>query len=358
MSEATSRPKAAELARARAARAAAIANKGGIEQAMVANALPAKIDTTLCEALVLGLLRQGVRTFLTVLGHGCTEVGEVLRIYEQAGVVRTCGVRSEIEASHAAAALRWVTREKAAVVTSIGPGALQALAGSLMPASDGLGVWYLFGDETSEDEGPNMQQVPKHQQGLFLQMCATMGEAYTLHTPGALGAALRRGLVTTEHPCRAGPFFLLMPMNTQPSFMPSFNLAELPSCAPPSLGAAADNGVYDEAVAAIRKAQRVVVKVGGGGRAAGPELARFLDLADGVAVLSPVVSGVIPFTHQRNMLVGGSKGSLCGNFAMEEADLLVAIGSRFVCQGDSSRTGYPRAEHVININGDVHAALR
>jgi 3D-(3,5/4)-trihydroxycyclohexane-1,2-dione acylhydrolase (decyclizing) len=38
--------------------------------------------------------------------------------------------------------------EKAAVVTSIGPGALQALAASLVPAYNGIGVWYLFGDET------------------------------------------------------------------------------------------------------------------------------------------------------------------------------------------------------------------
>jgi 3D-(3,5/4)-trihydroxycyclohexane-1,2-dione acylhydrolase (decyclizing) len=46
------------------------------------------------------------------------------------------------------------------VVTSIGPGALHALAASIAPASDGIGVWYLFGDETTEDEGPNMQQIP------------------------------------------------------------------------------------------------------------------------------------------------------------------------------------------------------
>ncbi len=95
------------------------------------------------------------------------------------------GVRNEIEASHAATALHWVSGEPAAVITSIGPGTMQALAASLVPASDGIGVWYLMGDETSEDEGYNMQQVPKHEQGLFHRMVSTMGEAYTLHTPAA-----------------------------------------------------------------------------------------------------------------------------------------------------------------------------
>ncbi|MBN1400909.1 MAG: thiamine pyrophosphate-binding protein [Anaerolineae bacterium] len=346
----------AEVAAARAERARAIAAAGGLEQALAEGSLPARIDTTLSEALVLGLLRQGVRVFLAVFGHGSTEVAEVLRVYEQAGVLRTCGVRSEIEASHAATALRWLTGEKAAVVTSIGPGALHALAASIAPASDGVGVWYLFGDETTEDEGPNMQQIPKEEQHLFLQLCATMGRAYTLHTPRALSTALRRGLSTVDHPHRAGPFYLLLPMNTQPALLGDFPLDELPVGAPPPLGAAGDEAAYGEAVRAIQQAERVLVKVGGGARQAGTELESLLELADGVAVLSPLVSGVLPYAHPRNMTVGGSKGSLCGNYAMEHADLLIAIGSRFVCQSDCSRTGYPQVRQVINLNTDYDAA--
>ena len=179
------KPSHEELTRQRMEHAAAFAD----------NTLPRRLDLTLSEALVLGLLRQDVKTYFTVFGHGSTEVGEVLRVYQEAGLVKVYGVRSEIEASHAATALRWVTGEKAAVVTSIGPGALQALAASLAPASDGIGVWYLFGDETTEDEGFNMQQVPKHEQGLFLQLAATMGRAYSpAHPAGAPDCpAARRG---------------------------------------------------------------------------------------------------------------------------------------------------------------------
>lgn len=342
---------------ARRTRARAIREAGSIEAARTAGALPRRADITLSEAIILGLLRQGVRRFLCVLGHGSTEAGEVLRVYESEGLVRTYGVRNEIEATHAATALRWATGEKAAVVASIGPGPLQALAASVAPASDGIGVWFLFGDETTEDEGPNMQQVPKHEQHLFLRLCATMGKAYCLHTPGAVTTALRRGMNTVDHPFRAGPFFLLMPMNTQPALIPSFNLDELPVAPPPRLGAAADDGAYGQAVEWIRSAQRIVVKVGGGARHAGPELIEFLELAGAVAVISPLVSGIIPYEHPRNMCVGGSKGSLCGNFAMEEADLLVAVGTRAVCQSDCSRTGYPNARHVVNINADMDAAM-
>src|SRR5258706_14688279 len=111
------RARVARLAEARSTRARAIAAAGGVDKAVAGGAIPRHIDTTLSEALVLGLLRQGVRVFLTVFGHGSTEVGEVLRIYQAAGLLRTCGVRSEIEASDAASALRWLTGEKAAVGT-------------------------------------------------------------------------------------------------------------------------------------------------------------------------------------------------------------------------------------------------
>ena len=353
---AASYPSQEELIRQRAERAAIIAKAGGFEEALSSGALPERIDTTVSEAIVLGLLRQGVSKYLCVFGHGSTEVGEVLRLYDDAGVVQTYNVRNEIAASHAATSLRWVTGEKAVVVTSIGPGALQAMAGSIVPASNGLGVWYLYGDETTEDEGPNMQQIPKHEQGLYLKLCSVMGESYSLHTPGALPTALRRGLNCVDHPHRGGPFYFLLPMNTQPAVLTNFNVTELPVGAPPRLGAASDDGSYAKAVDAILAAKKVAVRVGGGGRGAGPELEEFLDLVDGAAILSPLVTGVIPHENPRNMSVAGSKGSICGIFVMDNANLLVAVGSRFVCQSDSSRTGYPNVQTVININTDLNSA--
>jgi len=316
--------------------------------------LPRLLDLTLSEALVIGLIRQGVKTFITVFGHGSTEIAEVLRIYQDDGLVKVFGVRNEIEASHAAVALRWVTGEKAAVVTSIGPGALQAMAASIVSSSDGLGVWYLMGDETTEDEGYNMQQIPKPVQGQFLQLAGTIGAAYTLHTPLSLAAALHRGSVVVDHPYRQGPFFLLLPMNTQSAWLPGFNLSELPDSWPIRLPAAV--GDYSTAAEWIRAAQKIVIKIGGGARRFGPEITSLVERSGGVLVHTPIATGCLPYSHPQNMGVGGSKGSLCGNYAMENADLLIAIGTRAVCQSDCSRTGYPNVKNVININADINDA--
>ena len=52
----------------------------------------------------------------------------------------------------------------------------------------------------------------------------------------------------------------------------------------------------------------------------------------------------------RNMGVGGSKGSISGNFAMNECELMIVIGARGVCQWDCSGTAYHKAKNIININ--------
>ena len=332
-------------------------SRGGLVQAMFQSEhFPTK-DLNLAEALVLGLMAQGVTKFVGIFGHGSIQVGEVLRIYGAHGLVKMFNVRHETEAVHAATALAWVKKEKAAVVTSIGPGALQALAGSLAPLSDGLGIWFLLGDETTEDEGPNMQQIPGREQNRFHRLFSAMGPTYTLHTPQALSTALKRGLTAVDHPYRPGPFFLLLPMNVQAANMPDFNVSELPRLTDAARVVPPAPQGYRDAAQALARSPRVVVKIGGGAADAGPELLEFMDAAGAVAVHAPMASGVIPFSHPLNMTVGGSKGTLSGNYAMEEADLLVIVGSRCVCQSDCSRTGYPHVETVISINPDLDDAL-
>jgi 3D-(3,5/4)-trihydroxycyclohexane-1,2-dione acylhydrolase (decyclizing) len=332
-------------------RARAVAKAGGLDQAL-ATGLPKIVEVTLSEALVLGLLKQGLRKYFAIFGHGSTDLGNVLRVYEEEGLTRTINCRNEVEMAHAATALRWEYGELSAVVTSIGPGAMQAFAGSLAAASNGVGVYHIYGDETTFGEGYNMQQVPKEEQGLFARMTAIMGQSYALHTPEALRDALRRGALCVNHPYRAGPFYLLLPLNTQPSRL-IVNLAALPVRPQLPNLAPADDALIAQAAAMISKAAKVAIKAGGGTRGHDGAIRKLAEAAGAAVILSPGSTGVLPDGHAQNMHVGGSKGSISGNYAMTEAELLVVIGSRAVCQADCSGIGYKNAQAVININGDL-----
>jgi 3D-(3,5/4)-trihydroxycyclohexane-1,2-dione acylhydrolase (decyclizing) len=338
-----------------AERAQAIAAAGSLEAALATGVLPAQVVVTLAEGIVLGLLKQGVRKYLAIFGHGSTALGEVLRQYDEAGVTRTFNFRNEVSMAHAATALAWQYGETPAVVTSIGPGGLQAMAGALAAASNGVGVYHIYGDETTHGEGYNMQQIPRRQQGLYGQMAALLGESYVLHTPGALRDALRRGTQTVHDRYKAGPFFLLLPINTQPAEL-ELNLAALPQRVALPRQALADRAPLEKAAELIRGAARIVIKAGGGTRAFAAAVRELAERTGAAVVLSPGSTGVLPHAHPQNMHVGGSKGSISGNFAMQHADLLIAIGTRAVCQADCSGTGYPQVQAVININGDLDDA--
>lgn len=338
------------------ARARAIHAAGGLGHALTDGALPTQLRVSLSEALILGLLKQGVATFFAIFGHGSTDIANVLRIYDDEGVTKTINCRNEVEMAHAATALRWTYGETPAVITSIGPGALQAMAGSLAAASNGVGVYHVYGDETTFGEGYNMQQIPKPQQGLYGRITADIGEAYTLHTPEALRESLRRGASRVFHPYKAGPFYLMLPINTQPQ-MVELNLAALPERPEFPLTTVASAEVLDRASELIATHARVMIKAGGGTRGHDWAIRRLANAANAVVVLSPGASGVLTDADPRNMHVGGSKGSISGNYAMENAELVIMVGSRAVCQADCSGIGYKSAANVININGDINDVM-
>lgn len=336
--------------------ASQIAGAGGFDAALASGLLSRKVRVSLSEALVLGLMRQGVTKYFAIFGHGSTAIAETLRIYEAHGLLRTWQFRNEVEMAHAATALRWAYGETCAVVTSIGPGALQAMAGSLAAASNGIGVYHLYGDETTHGEGYNMQQVPKPEQGIYGRITALMGRSYVLHTPEALREALRQGAANVFHPYKARPFYLMLPINTQPREV-ELRIDALPQRPALSPTAPADEATLDRAAELIAGEPRIVIKAGGGTRAFAGELRRFAEAAGAPVVLSPGSTGVLPDGHPQNMHVGGTKGSISGNYAMENARLLVVIGSRAVCQSDCSGIGYPAVEQVINVNADIEDVL-
>ena len=341
----------------RDARAKVLSGFDSLAAAVAGGALPQFQDISLAEAIVLGLWNQGVRRYAGIFGHGTTDIAEVLRVYEGCRLLKMYNLRHETAAAHAATAAKWLGGGDVAVITSIGPGALHAFAGSLAAASNNIGVWHIYGDETSGDEGFNMQQIPKDEQFGFLKTFERMGSAYTLQDPLSIFTALRRGAVLTGRRAGAAPYFLLAPMNKQPEIIRGCNLLEFPGAYQEPAMQCADEQVYARACEAIAKAERSTIKYGRGALGCGNELAELARLIDAAIVGGPSAGGVVPFSNPRYMTVGGSKGSSAGNYAMAEADLVIVVGARAVCQWDSSGTAFKKASSIININLNSHHAF-
>src|SRR5258708_12577309 len=93
-----------------------------------------------------------------------------------------------------------------------------------------------------------------------------------------------------------------------------------------------------------------MIKAGGGTRGHDMAIRRLAKAAKAVVVLSPGSSGVLADEDPGNMHVGGSKGSISGNYAMRHPELVIMLESRAVCQADCSAISSQTATHLITLN--------
>ena len=182
----------------------------------------------------------------------------------------------------------------------------------------------------------------------FLQLAASMGRqhiAYTSRFADRFTAHRQQG-----HPNRPGPFYLLMPMNTQPAWMTAFNLEELPETQSTTLGAA--EGDYLQAASWIREANRTVIKVGGGGHAAGSQLLKATRAVGRCSCAYPYRHRLRPLPSPAEYVCGWLERLAMWELCHGKCRLAYCGWTARSMQIRLLATGYPNVSRVINLNAD------
>ena len=104
-----------------------------------------------------------------------------------------------------------------------------------------------------------------------------------------------------------------------------------------------------KAIAAIEKSERPVMYAGGGAIDASQEILELAEKCEIPVTTTLLGLGSFPESHQLSLKMLGMHGSQYANFAVSEADLLIAIGSRF----DDRVTG-KIAEFAANAKEIIH----
>jgi len=131
---------------------------------------------------------------------------------------------------------------------------------------------------------------------------------------------------------RPGPVVIDIPKDVQqakiqPVFPPAVEFRNPQISSPPH----ASDDVLRQVLALIAEARRPVIYAGGGVISAGAhaELKAFAELTN-IAVATTLMGvGAFPETHPLSMQWFGMHGSAYGNWAVDQCDLLLAIGARF-----------------------------
>jgi acetolactate synthase-1/2/3 large subunit len=276
------------------------------------------------EIVVAALLDLGVDTVFGYPG------GAVLPIYDalfQHPRIRHILVRHEQAATHAAEGYARSTGKPGVVLVTSGPGATNAVTGITDALMDSIPMVVLTG------------QVPTTLIGTdAFQECDTVGitrhctkHNYLVMDPARLGAVMHEAFHIATHG-RPGPVVIDIPKNVQVATASYERPAALPhrSYRPQ---VEPDPAAIRKAAAMIAAAKQPVFYTGGGVINAGPEaseLLRQLIALTGAPITSTLMGlGAYPASGDNWLGMLGMHGTYEANWAMNRADLIIAVGARF-----------------------------
>jgi acetolactate synthase-1/2/3 large subunit len=238
----------------------------------------------------------------------------------------------------------------AAVCVTSGPGGTNAVTGVLGQWHDSVPVLYVSGqvrsDTTVALSGLPLRQLGD-QEGPIVDIVRPITKyAALVREPDSIGAHLDAaiGLMTSGRP---GPVWLDVPVDVQGAHVDEAAIERGRRAAPPTLdpNAAFDRALLarqvDELVTRLGRAERPVVLAGSGVRTAG---AAELLLAVAERLGAPIVTAwnAHDLLWEEHPLYAGRPGTVgdrAGNFVVQNADLLLALG----CRLNIRQIGYEHA---------------
>jgi len=279
------------------------------------------MQLTGAQALVKSLETQGVDVVFGLPG------GAILPVYDPIidSSIRHILVRHEQGAGHMAEGFAQVTGRPGVAIVTSGPGATNIVTPLCNAYMDSTPLVVVTGQVPTSAIGTDAFQeaditgitmgVTKHNWLITdaADIPRVIAEAFHVATTG-----------------RPGPVLVDMPKDVSNAMMEWYwpDSLDLPGYRPPSTPAA---DLVTEAAALIAEARRPVLYVGGGVlKARGSAALRELAELTGIPVVTTLMArGAFPDSHPLCLGMPGMHGNYTAVTAMQQADLLVALGSRF-----------------------------
>jgi acetolactate synthase I/II/III large subunit len=266
--------------------------------------------------------------------------------------IKVISMQHEQAAAMAAEAEARVTGAPSVVSVTAGPGGTNAMTGVACAYVDSIPMLVIAGQVTSHTMKGNSgaRQVGMNELDMVGMMTPITKFAVTVLDPNNIRVILERA-VHVATICRPGPVFVEIPLDVQAANIDPENLHGF---------GALDNSThredeYDTMVRQVEnelsRAKRPVVIVGNGVRIAGAvdEFRRIFDNLGIPVVSSWGAADVMPTDHPFYIGRCGIFGDRASNFAVQGADLILAVGTRLsVAQiGHASDKFAPSAKKII-----------
>lgn len=277
------------------------------------------------------LIQQRVPYIFGVCGHGI--LGLLDGLFDRQDEIRAISVHHESAAGFMAEAYFRITQKPAATYTSCGPGSANLILAIAAAFADSSAMLNITGNVPTQqwNRGP-FQETGRYFQGDFVNVLRPyVKRSFQPTRADMLPLALRQAfaLMTNGRP---GPVNIDIPLNVFVELVDE-TAAQRDNQWPPAeyTRPAADPAAVDEALRLLQGAQRPVIVAGHGVELSGaePELLMLAEVFHIPVVTTPFGKGVIDPRNSLSLGSTGRNGSYPANAACRNADVILALGTRF-----------------------------
>jgi acetolactate synthase-1/2/3 large subunit len=304
--------------------------------------------TTGADVLVESLVRHGVDVIFAYPGGASMPMHQALTRFRDR--IRTILPRHEQGGIFAAEGYARVTGKPGVVMATSGPGALNLVTGLADAKMDSLPLVAITGQVPTHVIGTDaFQETP------MVEVCRAITKHHYLVQNARDVARVVKEAFHIASTGRPGPVLIDMPKDVQNTLVPNpdFDVPmELPGYhlpPPPS----ADK--VREVVAAIRASKKPIIYCGGGVVAsnASAELREFATKTGIPVAMTLQGLGSFPSDHYLSLGMLGMHGTVYSNYAINDADLLLALGVRFDDRVTGKLAEFAKHGRIIHVDIDA-----
>ena len=289
------------------------------------------------------LERQGIRTVAGIPG------GAILPIYDalgQSSQIHHVLARHEQGAGFMAQGMARATGLPAVCLASSGPGATNLLTAIADAKLDSIPLVAITGQVPKAMIGTDaFQEVDTY--GLSIPITK---HNFLVSSAEELLEVLPRAFAIAASG-RPGPVLVDIPKDVQ---MQTIEIAEWPAPGRPQPAPAADAWALSEAAGIINAAKRPILYLGGGvvHSAASGLAVKLAEKAGLPTVMTLMALGAMPVDHPLSLGMLGMHGARYTNLALDECDLLIAVGARFDDRATGKVAAFCPQAKIIHIDID------
>ncbi|GAB4244951.1 MAG: biosynthetic-type acetolactate synthase large subunit [Candidatus Methylacidiphilales bacterium] len=298
-----------------------------------------------CDLLVAALEREGVDTIFAYPGGASMMLHQSLTRSKQ---IRTILPRHEQGGAFMAEGYARATGKVGVCMATSGPGATNLVTGIADAFMDSVPLVAITGQVATTAIGRGAFQ----ETDVFGMTLPVVKHSYLVMNPADIPRVVKEAFHIAKTG-RPGPVLIDMPKDVQKAVAPAIfpERVELRGLEPEYH---ADDLALNEVLGLIEKAERPMLYVGGGiiTANASAELRKFAEATDIPVTTTLMGIGCFPETHPLSVKWLGMHGTVYANYAVDQCDLLLALGVRFDDRVTGKVSEFAKRATIVHIDVD------